>query len=98
MNNDKDYQNLVNLIQAKGLNSINLEMNALSSITLSAITTQIHLDNNHFPHMLLVLIFYGENDAAINVESMDWSDEDIYFFNTDYTPNYHIAQIFTIVI
>ncbi|KAH9697855.1 putative reverse transcriptase/RNA-dependent DNA polymerase [Citrus sinensis] len=77
LNNDKDYHNLVNLIQSKGLNSINLEMNALSSTTLSAITTQIHLDNNCFPQMLLVLIFYGENDDAINVESVDWSDEDI---------------------
>ncbi|KAK9174642.1 hypothetical protein WN944_029679 [Citrus x changshan-huyou] len=77
LNNDKDYHNLDNLIQSKGLNSINLEMNALSSTTLSAITTQIHLDNNCFPQMLLMLIFYGENDDAINVESVDWSDEDI---------------------
>ena len=44
LNNDKDYQNLVNLIHAKGLNFVNLEMNALSSTTLSPITTQIHLE------------------------------------------------------
>ncbi|KAK9222772.1 hypothetical protein WN944_011209 [Citrus x changshan-huyou] len=78
LNNDKDFQNLVNLIQAKGLNSINLEMDALSLASLSPILAQTRPEDNHFAsNAVNVDILYGESDDAISVEYIDWSDEDI---------------------
>ncbi|KAH9770952.1 SWIM-type domain-containing protein [Citrus sinensis] len=78
LNNDKDFQNLVNLIQAKGLNSINLEMDVLSLASLSPVLAQTHPEDNHFAsNAVNVDILDGESDDAISVESIDWSDEDI---------------------
>ncbi|KAK9178134.1 hypothetical protein WN943_027324 [Citrus x changshan-huyou] len=77
LNNDKNFQNLVNLIQAKGLNSINLEMNALSLASLSLVLAQTRQDNHFASNAVNANILNGENDAAISVESIDWSDEDI---------------------
>ena len=78
LNNDKDFQNLVNLIQAKGLNSINLEMDALSLASLSPVLAQTCPEDNHFAsNAVNVDILDGESDDAISVESIDWSDEDI---------------------
>ncbi|KAK9191190.1 hypothetical protein WN943_019801 [Citrus x changshan-huyou] len=78
LNNDKDFQNLVNLIQAKGLNSINLEMDALSLASLSPVLAQTRPEDNHFAsNAVNVDILDGESDDAISVESIDWSDEDI---------------------
>ncbi|KAK9188109.1 hypothetical protein WN944_019508 [Citrus x changshan-huyou] len=78
LNNDKDFQNLVNLIQAKGLNSINLEMDALSLASLSPVLAQTRPEDNHFAsNAVNVDILDGESDDAISVESIDWSDKDI---------------------